>query len=225
MDAIREAANAPRPSLPPDAAPDTPMGRFERSMHIDYEKWHDGIGYDVGELKEMSPAERASIERTLLEPGRKDWRDIEALAALDTPAASAKLVAALKDPSPEVRNAVMRHAPQLVPAETRVASLVHGIETATAFGGLSQTLDQVAAFHPPVIVEALLRGALARDGETAVHLAAMLVFVHGKANEPFEWKQRPFFLRFNTADRAERETAFRELCARIGVDPAPYLAR
>ena len=32
---------------PADPAPSSPLARFERSLHIDYEKWHDGIGYDL----------------------------------------------------------------------------------------------------------------------------------------------------------------------------------
>jgi len=49
----------------------------------------------------------------------------------------------------------------------------------------------------------------------------MLLFVHGQADSSFDWDQRPFFLKFNTADRTEREAMFRELCDRIGVAPAP----
>ena len=51
----------------------------------------------------------------------------------------------------------------------------------------------------------------------------MLAFLHGQADEPFGWNQRPFFLRFHTAVRSEREAVFRELCARIGVDAGTYL--
>ena len=90
-------------------------------------------------------------------------------------------------------------------------------------GGLSEALDEVEEVHPPSVVEALLRGALERDGEVAVHFAAMLMFLHGKAGEPVDWAQRPFFLRFHTTDRAEREAVFRELCETIGVDASRYL--
>jgi hypothetical protein len=49
------------------------------------------------------------------------------------------------------------------------------------------------------------------------------MFLHGQAREPFDWDQRPFFLRFQTEDPAERRAAFRELCGRIGIDPSAYL--
>jgi len=107
-----------------------------------------------------------------------------------------------------------------VKRETR---LISALQNDGLYGGLSEAIDEAAEFHPPGVVKALLSGALHRDGEAAVHFAALLSFIHGKAPEPFDWNQRPFFLRFHTADRGERAAAFRELCAVIGVDPERYL--
>lgn len=189
-------------------------------MVIDYEKWHDGIGYDLEVIAAATPEERAAIEAILLNRGMQDWRDAEALAALDTPAANEALRAALPRANAEVRAAIVRSAPQLIPDRDRVQTLVNALETARLYGGLSQALDEVEEFHPKEIVDALFRGALHRDGETAVLFAAMLMFVHGKADSAFDWDQRPFFLRFNTESREERETVFKELCEKLGVDPA-----
>jgi hypothetical protein len=88
---------------------------------------------------------------------------------------------------------------------------------------LTEALDEAEAFHPPAVIEALIRGALNGDGTSAVHFAAMVYYLHGKAAEPFDWGQRPFFLRFNTADRGEREAAFGEMCRTIGVEATRYL--
>ena len=66
---------------------------------------------------------------------------------------------------------------------------------------------------------------LARDGETALHFAGMLMFLHGKAETSFDWDKRPFFLKFHTEVRVEREAAFRELCGKIGVQADEYLGR
>ena len=54
-------------------------------------------------------------------------------------------------------------------------------------------------------------------------VAAMLFFVHGRSSETFDLNHRPLFLRFNAVDREERRSAFRDLCAAIGVDPDPYV--
>lgn len=193
------------------------LRRFESSMVMDFDKWHDGTGYDLDALRAMSPAEKQSAEAMVLRNGERDWRDIEALACLDTPAARTALQRAMNSPNPEVRNAVTRHAPGLIPDSVRTTSLVQGLESANFFGGLTQTLDQVAGYHPPLIVEALMRGVVNRSGDVAVHFAAMLCYIYGKASEPFDMEQRPFFLQFNTENRGERETMFRELCEKIGV--------
>jgi hypothetical protein len=218
------AETSDAPGRSGDAAPDSVVHRFEASMNIDYEKWHDGIGYDLTLLQQATPAELEAIERILVPRARSDWRDVEALAALDTPAARRALTAAMKNGNAEIRAAVMCHAPELVSREERVAALVVALNTAEFYGGLSQALDDVGEFHPPEIVTALFRGVLERKGDIAIHFAAMLMFIHGKANSPFDWNHRPFFLRFGTTSREERKALFRELCAKVGVDPVNYLS-
>ena len=49
----------------------------------------------------------------------------------------------------------------LISAAARTASLVAALESAEIYGGLTQTLLEVEAHHPPEVIEALLRGALA----------------------------------------------------------------
>jgi len=216
MDAIR-AGRMPVPP-PPDA-----VARFLSSMAIDYERWHDGIGYDLEALRNASAEERSRIEEILLGRGVTGWRDVEALAALGTPRARAALRQGLASGDPEVRMAVLSHAPELASDGERTAALVAALRDAEFYGGLTQALEEAEAHHPPEVVDALLRGALARSGEVAVHFAAMLAYLHGQAKEPFDWAQRPFFLRFHTEERREREEAFRELCARLGIGTSGYL--
>ncbi|MCB1865538.1 MAG: hypothetical protein KDG50_08905 [Chromatiales bacterium] len=198
--------------------------RFVQSMRIDYEKWHDGTGYDIGAIHAATPVQRATIESILLARGVSDWRDVEALAAIGSEPALTRLRETLAhgDDS-ELATAVLRHAPQLADSDTRTRTLVDALERAEFYGGLSQALDEVEVFHPQAILSALLRGALDRTGEVAVHFAAMLMYLHGKAESSFDMDQRPFFLRFNTPERAAREAVFRELCVRLGIDPAAYL--
>lgn len=197
----------------------TALRRFELSLTMDYDKWHDGIGYDLDALQEATPSERAAIEQMLLSHGARDWRDVEALAALDTPRSRAALRRAFEEGSHEIRMHLLRHAPQFASEGARTVALAAALRKAELYGGLSQAIDEAAEFHPPEVVEALFDGALHRGGEAAVHFAALLMFIHGKAAEPFDMDHRPFFLRFNTTDRGEREAVFRELCQRIGVEP------
>ena len=250
MDAIREALNASqdnmhglsgdRPVRDPDQvvgefletlstdsrsnpSPEDAVGRFRESMDCNYERWREGIGYDLDLLETATPEELVAIENLLVSGGVKDWRDVEALAALDSPRARVLLRKTLEAGDSELARAVCSYAPQLVSGDERTATLVAALEETDFYGGLTQALLDVESFHPPEVIDALLRGVLARNGDHACHLAAMLMFLHGKAESAFDWELRPFFLRFNTAERTERETVFRELCGRIGISPEPYL--
>ena len=191
-------------------------------MVMDYEKWHDGVGYDLDALGELSAAQRREIEEELIRRQPPDWRDIEALARLDSPAAREAVEAALKSSDAKVRAEAMRHAADKSDPKDREKRLIASLKKDGLYGGLSEAIDEVEDFHPPGVIDALFRGALDRDGEAAVHFAALLMFLHGKAKEPFDWDHRPFFLRFHTDDRAERRAVFRELCERVGVDPGKY---
>jgi hypothetical protein len=202
---------------------DSPLRRFEKSMIIDYEKWHDGVGYDIEAIREASPAERAAIERMLISHSPRDWRDIEALAEIDTEAARKAIKRAIKDPNPEVRAAVGRYTPNLISNNERSRHIVDALRNAEIFGGLSQVLDEVEEYHPDEVKEALIVGLLSRKGDVATLFAAMLFYIYGKAESPFDMEQRPFFLRFNTEDRKERVQVFRELCQQLGIDPEKYL--
>jgi hypothetical protein len=178
----------------------------------------------VALLAEATPAERKAIESMLLNRGVSDWRDVEALAALQTEGAKRALKQAMISGKAEVRAAVIRHSPKLVSEDDKIAFLIEALRTAQFYAGLSQALDQVASFHPPEVVNALFEGALQRRGDVAIHFAAMILFIHGKAKMAFDWEHRPFCLRFGDSSKTERETVFRELCDRVGVDAEKFLA-
>jgi hypothetical protein len=203
--------------------PKAPAARFLDSMTMDYEKWHDGTGYDLDALRDVPQAERNGIESILIEHAPRDWRDIEALAVLDTPKARKAIEVALKHSDPRVRREAMLHAPEKVDTTSREQLLIDALNTRELPGGLGAAIDEVPDFHPQGVIDALFRGLLKREGEVACNFAAMLYFLYGKAAEPFDWDHRPFFLRFNTNDRTEREAVYRELCATLGVDPKKYL--
>jgi hypothetical protein len=199
--------------------PNSVLARFKASMIIDYDKWHDGIGYDLDLLAQASPDELRSIEDMLINRSNSDWRDVEALAALNTNRAKEALKQAFNAGSSAVQMAVHSYAPEVMTKQQRTASLVKVLLEGDRSGGLSQALMHVGSFHPPQVITALLRGLMEQDGGTACHFAAMLYFLHGKSTSTFDWDHRPFFLRFNTDDMKEREIVVRELCATIGVDP------
>jgi hypothetical protein len=194
------------------------LDRFVRSLFIDYEKWHDGVGFDLDALREVTPTERAVAESRL--DATHDWRDVEALAVLaelGSASAERSLRDALKSGSQEIRLAIMKHAPHLVDDTARTEMLVNALEVATPFDAFTDTLEQVERFHPPPVVDALWRGIDTRQGDVAVHYAAMLAFIYGKADSAFDWSMRPLFLKFNTTSSAERRAAIAELRSRLDV--------
>jgi len=216
------------PSEPSKAAPAIPpspgltegaAARFRESMQMTYDRWHDGTGYDLEILHNCSGAERTEIEALLTGSPVKDWRDVEALASLNSPSSRARLREALSCGDHRITMAVLREAPELITNAERTAALVAALESSKIYGGLTQALEIAEEFHPREVITALLRGARDGEGENAVHFAALLMFIHGKAKEPFDWEHRPFFLRFHTGERTERQAVFRELCDKIGVPP------
>ena len=198
--------------------------RFMSSTEIGYEQWHDGVGYDLDALRALEGGDRDEAERFLLGRAGSDWRDLEGLMTLGSPAARDAVVDQLRNGRLEQRLWAARYlGDDRALRADREAAVVAGLNEAVFFGGLSVALDLATELRTPAIVDALFRATLREEGEAAVHAAARLAFIHRKAKEEFDWELRPLFLRFGSQDRGERTRAFRELCKLCGVDPAPYL--
>jgi len=191
--------------------------RFERSMHIGYEEWHDGTGYDLTALAELTAEERASVEALLISrlSGPADWRDIEALAELKTPAAVDAIDRARKHSNSEVRQHALEYfvdaggeaqtPPDPAQLEEQIA---HEVERGAI---------DLAESHPtPRVKRALLDCARLGNATQRVNAAAMLLYLCGQAPERFDWAQRPFFLRFNAEDH-DLYVVWHELKARVGL--------
>jgi len=193
--------------------------RFKLSMEIDYERWRDGVGYDLEALREATPSERKEIEDVIITRSELDWRDIEALAEINTPRSRAAIKSAASKSNIETSIAAIRYARKLFTDGERISIIVDALRAAKLYGGLSQALDIVADFHPQEVVSELLRGVKQREGDVAVLYAAMLFYIYGKSKEPFDWEERPFLLSFNTEDSADRHEAYLELCGILNIQP------
>ncbi|MEQ1841563.1 MAG: hypothetical protein ABL994_14235 [Verrucomicrobiales bacterium] len=194
-----------------NSEPSDLLTRFRASMVMNHEKWHEGIGYDISLFNEATPAEFEAIESLLVSRGVSDWRDAEALASLDTERSREILKRAFESGSNEIRFLISRFAPDLAATDERADALITILRNAPLFGALSGALDEIVDFHPPSIIEALFDGLKEREGDVAVHFAAMLFHLHGKSEEPFDLRHRDFFLRFNTSVSEERDKAIQEL--------------
>jgi hypothetical protein len=201
--------------------PSEALRAWDQSRHLDYERWREGIGYDLDALRRMTPTERESVELGLVH-GIDGWREVQALAAIDTRRARDALARVLRDGRPSLRMAVLRHAPKVAAAAGEVVvteALIDAIALGEFFDGLSEALSEVLHFHPPDVIEALWRALAERPGRIAAHVAARLACLHGLTEEPFDWALRPFFLSFNTEDPIARRAAIGELRQRIAAAP------
>lgn len=192
--------------------------RFMASMKIGYIEWHDGIPYDLEALESVSAEELAELEAVLLQRKDTDWRDAEALAWIRSPKAIHGLLESLNGPTREVRV----RAAELLHDMGQLASLdetiIEGLRFADLITGLAQC-ERLAAAHPSEAVkQALIHGALCSTDGRAVRFVGILFFLYGKATEPFDWNQRPFFLKFNTNDSRQRRKAFDKMCRLLGID-------
>jgi hypothetical protein len=192
--------------------PSDDFEKFKRSMNIGYEQWHDGIGYDLEALARLNSEERARALALVAERGAKDWRDVEALAAL-----GALPRAALQSSDFQVR---IRAAESLhLSKEESETLLLATLQDATIMNGLTAVLGFAQEHDTPAVRRKLLWCALNGNDDLRVHAAALVHFFYGKAASEFDWSHRPLYLRFASKVFAERESAYRDLCAEIGVDP------
>jgi hypothetical protein len=206
-----------RPTKPAKAM--TLVEQFNESMGMNYERWHDGLGYELSLIDKATPAERAEIEALLLKQPVTDWSLVEGLSRLRTPACVARLRDALvTSHGHEVKMAITEYAADLITTEQRTAAIIAAVREAPLLKGLQLALRQLPKFHPPEIIHELLQATLQREGDAAMHCAAHLLVIHGKAASPFAEPHRAFLSRFATKDPAARLAAHEELLELIKAD-------
>ena len=200
------------------------LARFRASTDNDNEKWHEGIGYDLVALGQLQGAERAEVERWLLDRAGNDWRDLEGLLALGSDTGRAAVIEQLRHGKLEQRlNAASRLADDPTLRPDVEAAVVAGLASAVLFEGLTHAFDLAVELRTPAMVAALWRATQRSESEASVHAAARLAYLYGKASSDFDWDLRPLFLRFGTPDKAERAAATADLGKLCGVDPAEFL--
>jgi len=191
-------------------------------MAINAEMWRDGKGFDLAALKQVTPAERDSLIKTLADRLKTsgDWREIEALAAIGTPEAIDVIRAASTSGTSETRLHAAKQLAEIEGPENLETQIIEALRNTSLFGGLSKALD-LAEQHPSArIRETLIDLSLnGKNDEQRINCAALALYLGGKADEAFDWNHRPFFLRFGENDRNLRIEAYKELCSRLGVTP------
>ena len=132
------------PTPSPDPKPlSESANRFISSMTVTYEMWHDGTGYDLETLKGLSSEEMAAVEKILNDHRPRDWRDIEALATIDSPRAKQEIESALKSADVQVRQQAQRSVDAEPSKRDRAPLLIQSLERDHLLEGLGAALDEV----------------------------------------------------------------------------------
>ncbi len=196
--------------------------RFLASQRLTHEQFMSGEGYDLEALSGIPLIEHPLATRTLIarcKSATADWRDVEALGVMarqGVPTALDTLHAALNHPKHELRLQAAKQLEALGEPTDWDKQIVDAIARHHFDTAFSRALD-LAAEHPSdavrqAVLDCALNGA---DAESRVNAAAMALYLAGKSDSPFDWDQRPFFLRFGEDDRTEIQAAWRELRDRI----------
>jgi hypothetical protein len=190
--------------------------QFLDSMTMNFDRWHDGTGYDLETLKRLEPEERLSVEQMLignLKDGG-DWRDVEALFSLGTTSAHAAVDKARFHHKTKVRDYALRIILDTLNPKEKNKKYIAELE-AQVIRAIENGNYEIAEGMPTLRVKkALLESTLKIDREKRVSAAAFLMYLCGKTSEPFDWDLRPFFLRFGKNNPQE---AWEELRKRTGL--------
>lgn len=186
--------------------------RFAESKVMDYEKWHDGTGYDLDALGEMTEEEREGVISDLISH-LQDWRDLEALHYVGTPGAHAAIEKARRSPDAKLRVAALKYGPPASGSEVEL-TLLKALDPVAA---TTDAIEQAAECKTPAVIEALLRCVRECTGPEAYGAVASLLVMHGKLDSVYSWDRRDFILRFVDPPSPDRSDAYAELCAELGL--------
>jgi hypothetical protein len=195
--------------------------RFVASLELDYDRSHDGDGYDLDALAHIDKSERGDAVH-LLADRDVTWREIEALETIDIPPAFMAIKRVLRDSdSINTRLAAAEALDNLgkleQPIDVVLAREVRNLDA--VHDGCTRAL-LLAEQHPTDDVKQALLAASHGRTESAMHCAGVLCYLAGVGKEPFDWDLRPLFLRLGPDEpEADREAAFRELCTLVKMEP------
>lgn len=153
-------------------------------MVLNHDRWRDGDPYDLDALDELTDSEKSAVEADLMAKSHLDWRDVEALARLGTPAALERVAQAAREQSDHGGAAAMKIVSGAGWSTEAEARFIAQLNDARLMETSLDRLFDIARVHPtPAVRAALFR--LATEGEETVRYAfgAFLLYLAGQANE------------------------------------------
>ena len=189
------------------------LKRFQDSLNLSYDKWHDGEGYDLEALQQLEGSERAIAENSLLSRNASDWRDIEALDVLGTEKALEEMHRALSSRRIEVRIEAAERLRKrgIIEVEDMENVIMQSLDEVTLFNGMNRVLRLVEQYPSKNIRKKIRWCAVNVNDDIRVLAAAMYHFLSGCTETSFDWEYRPLYLRFGKSGKPDRESALQEL--------------
>lgn len=182
--------------------------RFQQSMQIGYEQWHDGIGYDLDALDDLDDKERRLAEDALVPRAEADWRDLEALDRLGTPRAIEAIRKARLSKNVEIRMYAFTYRPEPTASE-RDAAIIDSLDKVEPFAGLTVTMRLVRRYPSPKVIEKLLSQVRVRC-QNSYHAAETLAVIARVIEDEWDMTHRDLFLRLGSSESDDRQLAVKE---------------
>lgn len=185
--------------------PSPAYDRFRASMVMDFDKWHDGLPYDIEALASVSREEAEEIAAELVAKSTLDWRDVEALRALGTPEALVRVSAAAKAQSDTGGVDALAHEIETSGwSDATEKRLCEILERAMVMAlALDKLFALAEAYATPAVKAQVFRNArIAGDEATRYAFGAFLLYLNGYADNWYGLDQatRPRLLELNSAD-------------------------
>ena len=189
------------------------LKRFQDSLNLGYDQWHDGEGYDLEALRQLRGSERTIAEEILLSRNASDWRDIEALDVLGTEKALEEMNRALSSSKIEVRIEAAERLKkrEIIEDEDIENVIIRSLDEVTFFNGMNRVMRLVEQYPSQKVREKIRWCAVNGNDDIRVLAAAMYHFLSGCTESSFDWEYRPLYLRFGKHSKHDRKVALQEL--------------
>ncbi len=194
-----------RVGMPPTEA----WATFVASIPMNYDSWHDGIGFDLDALRKMPAIEQDLIRQWLHTHLRDKQRDVD-LRELEAAAALGEtdLLATLKrHPDADVR---LRVKDLLAEPADVAEELCRTFSSSRSEDAVLRALDLVSSNATPEVRVALIE-RVSKVDSTFINAAMVLLEVFGGVDDA--WNERPFL--FQVQDQGKRGELLKELLARV----------
>ncbi len=194
--------------------------RFRDSMVMDFDMWHDGNGFDLSAIDDMTAEERRDLAYEL-NAGEKTWRELEALAALDMEDVDTIIEETSKmseSSNNRITAAAALHDRGKMKNEAFEELLCNEIRKLAGKGdGSIKVLLEAEAMPTEKVKQALLWSSW-NSTDDSMSCAARLLYLRGKAEDQLAWSHREWLFDIQpTNSYFTRKRAFDKLCELCGM--------